>query len=276
MRGLDRRAEEELRERVIDFSELADAIDAPVQSYSTGMKARLAYALSAQLQPDVLLVDEVLAVGDIAFQRKCSAHMLSYLDRGGSLLLVSHNPWHIQSVCGRGILIDRGRVTFAGTAADTLNAMFEQRAVAGDLPPAPAAGGPVAIETLRAEPADVQSGEALRITVAYRAAEPVEVLWGFSIWTMDQWVCVAGEHDMTARAIEPGAGELTCVIPRLPLVGGRYHLRASIVDARTRLPFALAGWEGGGTVFEVRAKGTITAVAKMAMHQLVTVDVDWS
>jgi lipopolysaccharide transport system ATP-binding protein len=271
LRGLSRRDAEELLERVIDFTELGELIDAPVQSYSTGMKARLAYALAAHLQPDVLLVDEVLAVGDIAFQRKCAAHMRAYLDAGGSLLLVSHNTWHIQSLCERGILLDRGRVTFAGTAVETLNAMFEQR---GDVPAAAGpSAGPFTIEEVRTD--DARTGEPLHITIRYRAAERVEALWGFSIWTSDLWVCVAGEYDLNPRTIGPGVGELTCRIPRLPLVGGRYVLRAGLVDAATRQPLALYGWEGGGAALDVRSDAGLQSNTQMTLHQLVTIDVEW-
>jgi len=84
-----------------NFSELQEFIDTPVQYYSSGMKARLSYAVAAHLNPEVLLVDEVLAVGDISFQRKCVNHMLKYLDSGGALIFVSHSPYQIQSVCQR-------------------------------------------------------------------------------------------------------------------------------------------------------------------------------
>lgn len=275
LHGLGRAEARELQERVIAFTELADFIDAPVQAYSAGMKARLSYAIAAHLQPDVLLVDEVLAVGDVAFQRKCAAHMRAYLDGGGSLLLVSHNVWHILAVCERGILLDRGRVAFSGTAIETLNALLDERG--GAAPPERAEGsGPVRIEELRGEPHGVQSGEALRITLRYRTVERVEVFWGFSIWTFDGSVCVTGEHNMTPRVLEPGEGELACVIPRLPLAGGRYALRASIADAGTRVPLALYGWDGGGTVLDVGVPPTIEEIAKRGLHQLVTVDVDWS
>ena len=274
LRGLDRRAEGELHERVVEFTELADFIDTPVQSYSAGMKARLSYALAAHLNPDLMLVDEVLAVGDIAFQRKCAGHMRDYLDGGGSLLFVSHSPWHVQSVCERGILLDHGRAIFAGTAVEALC----QSAAAMPSHPAPerrpGRGVPIDITDLKA--GDAVTGEALRITLRYYAEQRVEALWGFSIWTFDQWVCVTGEHDMTRRIIEPGEGELSCVIPRLPLVAGRYFLRATIVDAKTRLPFALFGWESGGAAFDVRGPATFPEIAKVGLQQLVTVDVDWS
>ena len=272
LQGLSRRDADVLVERVISFTELGDFFDTPVQSYSAGMKARLSYALGAHLEPDVLLVDEVLAVGDVAFQRKCASHMRSYLDRGGSLLLVSHNTWQIQSVCERGILLDRGRLTFSGTAVETLNAMLEQR---DEVPSSsPVSDEPFAIEEVRTS-GDALTGHALRITVRYRAAERAEVWWGFSIWTADQSVCVAGEYDMTPLVLDRGEGELTCVVPRLPLVAGRYALRAGIVDAATRHPLALFGWDGGGAVLDVRSTAGMQSNMQMTLQQLITMDVEW-
>lgn len=95
LHGLDPDATGRLLEAVIDFAELAEFIDAPLLSYSSGMKARLAYSLAAHLGPDLLLVDEALAVGDLAFQHKCIRHMRQFVQGGGSLLLVSHNVQQI-------------------------------------------------------------------------------------------------------------------------------------------------------------------------------------
>jgi lipopolysaccharide transport system ATP-binding protein len=281
LRGLDRRAADALLEIAIDFTELGEFIDAPLQSYSSGMKARLSYALAAHLEPDLLLVDESLAVGDLAFQRKCAMHMRAYLDRGGSLLLVSHSAYQIQSLCERGILLDRGRLTFSGTAVETLNALLEQRLPADRSSAHRTAApriGPITIEEVRAEPLcgdAIRTSEPVRITLRYRAEEHLVVLWGFSIWTADQWVCVTGEYDTATRTLEAGDGELTCVIPRLPLVSGRYSLRAGISDPATRQPLALYGWQNAAAVFDVRSTPAMLTNVQIAKSQLVTIDVDW-
>lgn len=281
LHGLDSRAAGELLERVIDFAELGTFIDTPLQSYSSGMKARLAFALAANLSPDVLLVDEVLAVGDLAFQRKCAMHMRSYLDSGGSMLLVSHNTYQVQSLCSEGLLLDHGKVVYRGSAVETLNAMFERRhsvadgeAVAAVAPPI----GPVVIESMEAASLDgdvPRTDEPVRITVRYRTEAPVNVLWGFSLWTADQWVCVAGAYTKEGRVLPIGEGELSCVVPRFPLVGGRYWLRSGMVDAATQQPIALRGWQDSATMLEVRSAPSIHANAQMTLNQLVTVDVDW-
>ncbi|MEP6571901.1 MAG: ABC transporter ATP-binding protein [Gemmatimonadota bacterium] len=278
--GLAPREAGALHETVIDFAGLGDFIELPVQSYSAGMRARLGFALAANLEPDVLLVDEVLAVGDFAFQRKCATHMRGYLARGGSLLLVSHNTHQIQSVCTRGVLLDHGQLIFAGSAVETVNRMFAQPAPEDSTTRVRAsASGPLTIEEMRAEPVNgdsIQTGDPVRIVVRFRTEDPVEIVWGFSLWTGDQWVCVAGEFSTSPQTLAPGAGELTCLIPRVPLVGGRYALRGAILDFATQQPLALYGWQDAAAALDVRAIPCAGANLQMALNQLVTVDVDWS
>jgi lipopolysaccharide transport system ATP-binding protein len=282
LHGLDRRAAAELQEQVLEFAELGEFFDAPMQSYSSGMRARLAYALAANLESDLLMVDEVLAVGDAAFQRKCVTHMLAYLNAGGALLFISHSPYQIQSLCERGILLDQGRVSFRGSAVEALNEMLSEprRPDAGPAAVrhrAPAIG-PVTIEEIRATAVHgdaIRTGEPVRITVRYRAEERVEVWWGFGVWTGDQWVHIASEYDLRARTLEAGVGELSCVLPRFPLVGSRYTLRAAIMDARTRTALAHYGFQDAPEWIDVRSEANLLANGQLATNALVTLDVEW-
>ena len=270
-------------EDVLAFAELEDAADMPVRFYSSGMRARLAFAVAAHLRPDVLLVDEVLAVGDFAFQRKCFRHMQQFLDGGGALLLVSHNVFLVQTLCTRGMLLERGACTFAGSAVDTVARYLAARQ------PAPSNGGgggraaadpaaPVTVEGVSAAGPGggrPQTGEPLTVTLRYRCAEPVDAAWGFTIWTGDHWVCVAGDHDLRPRRLER-SGELRATIPRLPLLAGTYVLRATIVDPETLLPFALFGrGDEPPAVVEVATPPGLHHNALTAVQQLVTIDVDW-
>jgi len=282
LQGLDRRATAELQEKVIAFAELGDFFDVPMQSYSSGMRARLAYALAANLEPDVFMVDEVLAVGDAAFQRKCVTHMLAFLNAGGALLLVSHSTYQVQSVCERGILLDHGHVSFRGSAIDALNEMLSApRSPNGEKEPpryrAPAIG-PVVIEEIGAKAVHgetIRTGEPVQITVRYRAEERVEVLWGFGVWTADQWIHIASEYDLRARTLDAGVGELSCTLPRLPLMGSHYTLRAAILDARTRMTLAHYGFNDAPATFEVRSEASLLANAQLSANSLVTLEVDW-
>lgn len=123
--GMSRRRIDEVFGDIVEFAELEDAMDTPVQNYSSGMRARLGYAVAAHLMPDILMVDEVLAVGDIGFRRKCIQHMIRYLRGGGSLVLVAHDMYALQSICTRCLLLDHGRVLFDGDAVEGLSKYYE-------------------------------------------------------------------------------------------------------------------------------------------------------
>ena len=108
--GLTQRDVEERVDQIVDFSEVGDFIDMPVRTYSSGMQMRLAFAVASHVNPDILLLDEVLAVGDEAFQRKCMGRIASFLRGGGTLVFVSHDPNAVENVCTRAVLMDRGAV----------------------------------------------------------------------------------------------------------------------------------------------------------------------
>ena len=124
-------------DEIVSFSGVERFIDTPVKRYSSGMFLRLAFAVAAHLEPDVLIVDEVLAVGDAAFQRKCLGRMGDVARSGRTVLFVSHNMGAIRSLCQRAILLEEGRVTFDGDAGDAVGAYLAR---VGDLE----AGGQVA------------------------------------------------------------------------------------------------------------------------------------
>lgn len=114
---------EEIRQRfdeIVAFAGIGDYLDTPVKRYSSGMYARLGFAIAAHVDPDVLLVDEVLAVGDYAFQMKCHARMDELRSRGTSLIFVSHNFEAVRRVCDRGLVMYQGKNSFQGTAADSI------------------------------------------------------------------------------------------------------------------------------------------------------------
>jgi lipopolysaccharide transport system ATP-binding protein len=105
-------------QQVIDFAELGDYIDEPVKHYSSGMKVRLGFAVVASARPDLLITDEVLAVGDESFQKKCVAWIESYLREGGTLLLVSHSMYHVQKLCKHALWLHGGRAEAYGDVFD--------------------------------------------------------------------------------------------------------------------------------------------------------------
>jgi hypothetical protein len=163
---------------IVEFAELADAMDTPVQNYSAGMRARLGYAVVAHLKPDILMVDEVLAVGDVAFRRKCIQHLIRYLRAGGSLLLVAHDMYALQSICTRALLLDGGRVLFQGPAIVGLGRYYELMLSLRAGAAGAGAVGPGAAGTGAAGPGAAPSAGAnmleLAVPPAFAAGEPTE------------------------------------------------------------------------------------------------------
>ncbi len=122
LQGLSREETAAREAGIIAFADIGVHIDQPVKHYSSGMVVRLGFAVATALKPDVLITDEVLAVGDEAFQRKCARWLEGYLAGGGTLLLCSHVMYHVQKLCAQALWIERGRVRMAGPSAEVVQA----------------------------------------------------------------------------------------------------------------------------------------------------------
>jgi lipopolysaccharide transport system ATP-binding protein len=143
--GLTRREIDARFDSIVEFAELERFIDTPVKRYSSGMYVRLGFAVAAHLDPRVLLVDEVLAVGDAAFQRKCLAHMRSLLSSDRTVLLVSHNLASVSELCSRTVVMSRGTKAFEGITQDAVRCYFDtiQQSFKVGMPPTEGIGAPV-------------------------------------------------------------------------------------------------------------------------------------
>lgn len=110
LQGRTRREMQNLLDDIVDFAELGDFIDAPIYQYSSGMQARLGFGIATAIEPEILLVDEVMAVGDTNFKEKCTVRINKLLDNGTTLILVSHNRSDIEKFCRREIRLDHGKI----------------------------------------------------------------------------------------------------------------------------------------------------------------------
>jgi ABC-type polysaccharide/polyol phosphate transport system ATPase subunit len=125
--GFSKRAMQEREQRIIDFAEIGDFIDVPVKQYSSGMYMRLAFSVATEVDPDILVVDEILAVGDLAFQNKCLDRLKGFRESGKTILLVTHNVDQVTKFCDRALLIDRGRLLLDGNPEEAV-AMYKDAA----------------------------------------------------------------------------------------------------------------------------------------------------
>jgi lipopolysaccharide transport system ATP-binding protein len=113
-------------DEIVDFAEIEQFIDTPVKRYSSGMYVRLAFAVAAHLEPEILVVDEVLAVGDAAFQQKCLGKMGEVAHAGKTVLFVSHNMGAVRRLCQNGIVLDKGKITYHGSIEDSVDSYLAQ------------------------------------------------------------------------------------------------------------------------------------------------------
>ena len=126
--GIPKREVDKKLEAIIDFAEIGDFIDAPVQSYSSGMRVRLGFSVAAHLDPDLLLIDEVLSVGDSSFRARCYDHLNRYRKNGGTVIFVSHNTVAVEAACGRVMWLDHGRIMSIGEPAEVVQ-QYEAQAL---------------------------------------------------------------------------------------------------------------------------------------------------
>jgi len=123
--GLSRAEVRRKFDQIVEFSGLAEFLDTPVKRYSTGMYARLGFSIAAHVDPDILIVDEVLSVGDYLFQKRCMERMKEIVNRGAAIVFVSHNLDVVARFCARAILLDHGRVVVEGAPQDVISAYTE-------------------------------------------------------------------------------------------------------------------------------------------------------
>lgn len=247
-----------MRERfaeIVAFADIGMFIDQPLKTYSSGMHARLAFSVAAFVDPDILIVDEILAVGDAAFQAKCARVFHRFRDGGRTILLVSHDPYLIRSFCQRALYLHEGQQIAFGPAdlvADKYARAIEAKQMAdGSLENSatPAGGGHdltglgifriTHVELLDesgARTRTVASGSALRLRFAYKRLRPgrERVTFVFSLYRHDG-LYICGNTTLMER-IEPFdagvGGVVTVTFPRLRLLAGSYVWRVAIDDER--------------------------------------------
>ncbi|HZN21252.1 MAG TPA: ABC transporter ATP-binding protein [Gaiellaceae bacterium] len=237
----------DIRERfdeIVAFAELEHAIDRPVRTYSSGMTMRLGFAIAAFLDADVLLLDEVFAVGDEAFQRKCFGRIFRFKQEGGTIVFVSHDASAVERLCERSVLLDRGRVAFDGPTREAVTRY--RRVLADELDPAERGAGlrewgsgeaTIASAALVGKEGGDRlqflSGEpfSLRVEVATPDGVPPPRLQ--LELRDDAGTLVAGESVGLGElgwAAGNGARTVRWEIGSLPLADGRFHLRLGLTD----------------------------------------------
>ncbi len=261
--GLSRRELAELEGSIVDFSEQGARIDDPVKHYSSGEYVKLAFSIAVHVDPDVLLVDEVLAVGDEAFARKCLAKIAEFQHAGKTILFVTHSLDLVESLCTRGVVVDQGRVQYDG---DPVFAVHTLRKILGTDRPAGAPevqadiGGHVVHAAVPSHaPGGPRSGRFLAGETMHLAVD-VEVQPGPTVHAGEVKVVLMGAGDIpvfslrTEQPLPPRAGRYrVCFSLEVPRLNGAFVWGVQVDEPATGLPitarrFDDAVWVETGTL----------------------------
>jgi homopolymeric O-antigen transport system ATP-binding protein len=225
-------------DEIVDFAEVEQFVDTPVKHYSSGMYLRLAFAVAAHLEPEILLVDEVLAVGDATFQRKCLGKMGDVSRQGRTILFVSHNMAAIESLCATAYLLEKGRLVASGATQTVIDAYLSSipalcrtplehrtdREGSGRL-----RFTDIEFRSDEGVPTDVvQAGKTLLISVAYTSTSDVvkNVEMCIDIRAQNGQFLLMLDNELVGTDFEsvPGVGRFSCRVERFPLSPGQYHI----------------------------------------------------
>jgi ABC-type polysaccharide/polyol phosphate transport system ATPase subunit len=241
--GLKRKDVAKRFDEIVEFAELQGAIDRQVKYYSSGMQMRLGFGVAAFLQPDVLLVDEVLAVGDATFQQRCLERIRAVLAEGSTLVFVSHDLAAVEATCANGVWVHNGRVQEVGKVRDVLAAY--RAAVEGE-----AAGsrleidGLLKVRDIKAESPDggtTKTGGPLEISFTVHSEDRYRS-WLYLGVSEGAATPIFLVNPGRETLVEPGTTEVRCEIPQLPLPRGRYYVWCGIYRDWTNGP-ELVGWQ---------------------------------
>lgn len=241
--GLSQAETEDKFDDILTFSGIGDFIDTQVKFYSSGMYVRLAFAVAIHTDPDVLLVDEVLAVGDEAFQRKCLDKIREFQQQGRTIILVSHSLGQVQELCDRAVVLSKGEVMFQGSAADAVKNfrdILEGRRVAeaeAQSPDVEATPGHVTATEVRAEGRaagdEFQPGDTLVVRMEFSHTTPLE-RWhsGFKIETNLGTQVYGTDSRMLGLEHEPlrGTAAVEYRLENIQFGGGPYFVHSFMAE----------------------------------------------
>lgn len=233
---------------IVEFSGVGQYIEVPVKRYSSGMYVRLGFSIAAHLDPDILLLDEVLAVGDVAFQAKCLDRIGELRKAGRTIVFVSHDLASVYHLCDRAILLARGQILSDGTPRAVID-QYQRMAFAGQgtsldqLDPQKLAEC-TSISFSSPESSDsVRTGYPMIARLGYRAAQNIpDALFRISLYWPSGYLCAQFTNEASGPrlSLEPGTGTIQFQCPVLPVVPGLYRIDLSIesngceIDLRQR------------------------------------------
>ena len=286
--GIPKKIIQQKMDEIIEFSELDQFIDTPVKRYSSGMTVKLGFSIATSLDADILIIDEVLAVGDLAFQRKCFDKMEDMINRQGkTVLLVSHNIRQVERLCTRVILLNHGRVLRDDQPTMVCNAFYQlmDEQIAEQARKANGSVGTKRVErTGEVDLLDVSihdkygnkteavmHGEDVTFVLRYKATDTLKnVIFGVGIHTNDFLYLADKDTEddgLITQDIQLGIFTVRCKVLNFPLLQGVYSLRLGVAVGPV---YRIAYYAEGVHPFEVRSQ------QKLRPQGFIALDTDWT
>lgn len=279
--GVARKQIEARFDDIVGFAELEPFIDNQVKFYSSGMYARLGFAVAVNVDPDVLMIDEVLAVGDESFQRRCLARVRQFKEEGRSILVVTHSPDMVLQLCDSSLVLERGRQLAEKLPPGEGVRLFREhllgaRAASGNGATGPAAGGQRGAE-LRITRVDVEHpgtgsrpylrpGEPLTVKAGFDAAVAVDdAVFGIQIHDSRGELVFGSDTDAAEQPVGTlvGPGQVAFHFEQVPLLDGTYSIN---VGAHGRRSGRTYDWRDQAVHFEIMNPGRSTGVAALPLR----------
>ena len=263
MLGFSRKMVDRIFDEVVAFSEIEQFIDTQVKFYSSGMYVRLAFAVAVSVSPDILVVDEVLAVGDERFQQKCIDRIKKFQEEGRSILLVTHNADQVRSLCDRAIVLDSGVMIADGQASEALRVFREHQledAQANDV-----AGTQANINidsvTTPSGTFEVRSGTGIHLDVNLSAEHAYSGNFMFEIFTRTGLLVSRSDPQASPVNLKQGPNRIGLDIGALPLLDGIYDINVGIVDQRGSTVIA---WKEQAASMQVVYEGRESGIVEIS------------
>jgi len=283
--GMSRREVDKKFDEIVDFAEMDEFIDTPVKRYSSGMQVKLAFAVATSIEAEILIVDEVLAVGDLAFQRKCFDRMEDVIrGQGRTVLLVSHNIRQVERMCSRVILLSRGTILQDGESHSTCDHFYQvsnqtirNQKTKNKSARISSSGEVQDIDVTLLDPQDnvtdsISEGSALHIRIRFTLNQPLSNP-EFHVGThTTDFVYLTGESTAVlgqSHEFSVGVHEIEQIIPAYPMVPGTYGIRFAVIDHRGRTVFH------GESIKFFTITATTTDSPLQDESRLVAVPVQW-
>lgn len=232
--GMSRAETAKSFDEIVSFAEVERFIDTPVKHYSSGMYLRLAFAVAAQLEPEILLMDEVLAVGDAAFQKKCLGKMSSVARNGRTVLFVSHNMVAVKELCSRALWLDNGIIRADGTVEEIVKSYLQTMAGGGIQLVSESFGLTIHSVVLRDSVGQfvnqIGPGEDLNIEISYEARQPIRKPYFLIVVESTNGRCFTA--NMLLDGCQPqelsGRGSIACTFKKVPLLPQSYSIKLAV------------------------------------------------